>query len=187
MATVSSLQPTFWRTCRVLANHTRLKVLYLLFKEPGQTVSALAGRLELSLPVASQYLRALEARGLLVVRRVGRRVTYRPVSAPAQQTSFELIAALRRVFAQDGTPVETIFRAATAFTHPRRIKIFRALNSEGQSFAQLQAVTRISGRALRRHLKKLETRGFVGCGLGKYTVLPGGDGLGRKLARLAIG
>ena len=59
-----SSQPTLWRTCRVLANRKRLQTLALLIRQPNQTVSAVAERMSLSMPAASQYLRALEARGL---------------------------------------------------------------------------------------------------------------------------
>ncbi len=74
MSSISSLRPTLWRTCRVLANRTRLKIYALLLRQPGQTVSAIAEQLKLPLPAASHYLRALEARGLLAVRRKGRNV-----------------------------------------------------------------------------------------------------------------
>ena len=75
-----SSQPTLWRTCRVLANRKRLQTLALLIRQPNQTVSAVADRISLSTPAASQYLRALEARGLLTCRRIGRRVEYRPAA-----------------------------------------------------------------------------------------------------------
>ena len=65
-----SIQPTLWRTCRVVANRKRLQTLALLIRKPNQTVSAVAERMRLSVPAASQYLRALEARGLLTCRRV---------------------------------------------------------------------------------------------------------------------
>ena len=58
MPTAPALQPTLWRTCRVLANRTRLQIFGLLRRQPNQTVSAVAQHLKLSLPVASQYSRA---------------------------------------------------------------------------------------------------------------------------------
>ncbi|MBM3889971.1 MAG: helix-turn-helix transcriptional regulator, partial [Verrucomicrobia bacterium] len=66
------LRPTLWRTCRVIANPTRLKIFALLAEQPGQTVSGVADRLKLPLSEASESLRALEARGLLTARREGR-------------------------------------------------------------------------------------------------------------------
>lgn len=180
------LQPTLWRTCRVLANRHRLKILGLLVQSPELTVSGVAERLELSLPVASQYLRALEARGLLAVRRVGRRVQYRLNIASAIEPARELAAAVRLAFQRDAAPVEALFRLATTFTHPRRIEIFRALAAEARTTGQLQAVTRISAAALFRHRRKLEARGFVAEHQGLYAVANRSDVFGRTLARLAV-
>jgi DNA-binding transcriptional ArsR family regulator len=169
----------------VLANRTRLKICALLFQQPGQTVSAIAERLKLPLPAASLYLRALEARGLLTVRRMGRRVVYQPAPATAGTSGGELVKALRRVFSQDVSPVETIFNTATAFTHPRRVEIFNALRRETQNPVQLGVRTGISVPSLYRHLKKLEARGFVACREGEWVVPPRFDPLGCELTRLA--
>jgi DNA-binding transcriptional ArsR family regulator len=178
-------QPTLWRTCRVLANRTRLQMLNLLRQQPGLSVSAVADLLGLSLPVASQYLRALEARGLLKVRRVGRRVTYWPASTSSGGFLAPLLAALHQVFRRDAHAVETIFKTATAFSHSRRIEIFRALRVTEQTPEQLRVVTRVSAPAMWRHLRKLTARGFVAGRRGRYTVMPRADALGRALARLA--
>ena len=124
MRATPMLQPTLWRTCRVLANRTRLRIFVLLLEQPGQTVSTVAARLKLSVPVASQYLRAMEARSLLKVRRFGLRVAYRIAddqNGPAQG----LVRALRQTFRRYSSPAETIFKQATAFTHARRIECFR--------------------------------------------------------------
>ena len=160
MTAARSLQPTLWRTCRVLANRARLQMLGLLLRHPNQTVSAVARQLKLSLSVASQYLRALEARGLLRARRVDRRVKYRIGAAPSGEAAQELIEALRRAFEREPTTVETLFNLATAFTQPRRIEIVRALKQEAQSRGQLKAVTGMSARlradrANQAHIMKL--------------------------------
>jgi DNA-binding transcriptional ArsR family regulator len=178
------LQPTLWRTCRVLANRSRLQLLQLLAEQPSQTVSSLAARLKLPLPVASQYLRALEARGLLTCRRAGLRVIYRlggGSTSPVQ----ELLKALRMVFKRETAPVEMLFRAATAFTHPRRIELFRACHRQPRTWAELKSVTGASNRALARHLSKLEDRGFIVSGAGRFAVAERADAIGRELARMA--
>lgn len=185
MASAHVLQPTLWRTCRVLANRTRLQMLGLLLQHPDQTVSAVADQLKLSLPAASQNLRALEARGLLTVRRVSRRVKYRIGTGPSGEATRELIGALRRAFRRGPAPVETLFNLATAFTQPRRIEIFRALQQEPQSRRQLKALTGMSSRALARHLRKLEARGFVLCRGRRYSADTRPEGFGRALASLA--
>jgi len=180
----ASLQPTLWRTCRVLANRTRLNIFSLLARDSPQTVSSVALRLELPLPVASQALRALEARGLLSARRVGRRVQYR-VRAASSDPGYPLANPLRLALRREPAAVEAIFRLCTAFTHPRRIEIFRALTAERRTWSQLRAVTRIPGPSLLRHLGKLNARGFVISRLGIYSAMSPEDTFGRALARLA--
>jgi DNA-binding MarR family transcriptional regulator len=180
------LQPTLWRTCRVLANRTRLRIFDLLLEQPGQTVSTVAASLKLPVPVASQYLRAMEARGLLKVRRFGLQAAYRITdnqSGPAQG----LVRALRQTFRRDSSPTETIFKQATAFTHPRRIECFRVLSAQAQTLAELRAATGISVRAIVRHINKLEARGFVVCRQSQYAVVDRSDAFGRELTRLAAG
>ena len=101
-----SSQPTLWRTCRVLANRKRLQILALLIRQPNQTVSTVAGRMSLSMPTASQYLRALEARGLLTCRRVGRRVEYRPSAGKSERAAEEIA---NRTVCADFEKFEPIF------------------------------------------------------------------------------
>ncbi|MCX6997901.1 MAG: helix-turn-helix domain-containing protein [Kiritimatiellaeota bacterium] len=185
MDTAALLQPTLWRTCRVLANRTRLEMYRLLLRQPGQTVTAVAQQLHQPLSLTSEYLRALEARGLLTVRRVGRRVVYGPRSTSSPKWTSDFAAALRATFRQAPRPLDTIYRLTTAFTHPRRVELFRALQQGPRTPAQLRAGTRISVWALRRQLKKLETRGFVTQRNGMFAVMPRQDSLGRALARLA--
>ena len=181
-----SSQPTFWRTCRVLANRKRLQILALLIRQPGQTVSAVAERMSLSMPTASQYLRALEARGLLSCRRVGRRVEYRPSAGTGEGAAGEIVKALRLVFRRRAQRrIEAIFKLATGFTHPRRIEVFRALKNGADSLAKLQAATNMPARALSRHLAKLEARGFVKNEMALCVATIQRHPFGRVLARLA--
>ncbi len=186
MASATPLQPTLWRTCRVVASRTRLQFFGLLVQEPGQSVSWAATRLSQPLSVASESLRMLEARGLLTVSRTGRRVTYQ-LARSTGDSSTGLTAALRFVFQRESQPVETVFKLATAFTHPRRIEIFRVIQTKPQTLAQIHAATGIPGRALQRHLSKLESRGFIVCRLGIYSVVKRTDAFGCELARLATG
>ena len=186
MTTTPPLQPTLWRTCRVLANRTRLRILRLLVAESPQTVSAVALRLQLPLPVASQSLRALEARGFLTAQRAGRCVRYR-LSTSATGAARELLAPLQSVSRRGRSPVDSLFRLSTAFTHPRRIQIFKVLQRLAATPDQVQAATGISGPALWRHLGKLHARGFVRGRDGIYSATRPREAFGRALARLARG
>jgi DNA-binding transcriptional ArsR family regulator len=156
-----------------------------LIRQPNQTVSALAREMKLSMPAASQYLRALEARGLLTCRRVGLRVEYRPTAAATGGAGGEILTALRFAFRGRAQPTEALFKLATAFTHPRRVEVFRALKNDADSFAKIQAATQISAQALSRHLAKLEKRGFVRNDAEKYVVTSQKHPFARALARLA--
>jgi DNA-binding transcriptional ArsR family regulator len=180
----TTLHPTLWRTCRVIANRNRLKIFRLLIDEPGLTVSAVAERLGVSVPAASEYLRALESRGLLTTRRVGRWVKYQCAGGGSESSGAVLATALRAAFREDNNALEAIFRAATAFTHPRRIEIYRAVQAGAVTLAQAQAATRIPAWALLRHFQKLETRGFITCQFGRYAVVSRPDALGQELVRI---
>jgi DNA-binding MarR family transcriptional regulator len=157
----------------------------LLLQTPGQTVSAVAQHLRLPLSLTSEYLRALEARGLLQARRLGRWVEYRLPVSPDGQPAARLVSALRKTFQQEAQPVETIFKSVTAFTHPRRLDIFRLLQTGPRRVGQIRAATGLSRRALLRHLTKLKARGFVSRRRGLYAVVKRRDRLGAELARLA--
>ncbi len=180
------LRPTLWRTCRVLANRTRLRAIGLLVHQPDQTVSDLAERLNLSVAATSQYLRALESRGLLVARRIGRYVKYRlPPDSTASPAS-GLVLALKKTFRQRADPIESIFKLVTAFTHPRRLQILQALHNKHHMLSQLQRVTRMSNRALHRHLEKLESRKLIIRRRGNCEIKPlgGMDPLTSELMRM---
>jgi DNA-binding transcriptional ArsR family regulator len=185
MTSPDSLQPTLWRTCRVIANPARLQIFALLLRRPGQTVSTVASRLGLPVSLTSEYLRALEARGLLAARRVGPHVSYRVSPANTAGPAQGLVEALRMAISRTRQPLDLLFKLGTAFTHPRRIEIFRALHAASGSLGQIQAATGIPGRALQRHLRKLAARGFISKREGRYTVVRRSDPLGQELARLA--
>ena len=136
-------------------------MLRYLIQNPDRPVSAVARKLKVPRVVASQYLRALNARGLLKARREGRWVYYRASPDGSVGEAKPLLLALERTFAQKSDSVSTIFRLVTAFTHPRRQDIFLALPRRGMAFGELMFKTGMSPDALRRHLRKLVDRGFV--------------------------
>jgi len=157
----SGLRPSVWRTCRVLASPVRLRVLRQVAAEPDQTVSAVAGSLGLGLPVASQSLRALNARGLLGVRRQGRWVYYRPAGDPTVPGSTLLLRSLMAALEEGPDAMSAVCRLATGLTHPRRVDIVRALAPQPLTRPALGRSTGISPSALGRHLRKLMSRGYV--------------------------
>jgi DNA-binding IclR family transcriptional regulator len=154
------LHPTLWRTCRVLANPVRLRVLQHVIRHSESCVSAVARACNLPLSSTTLALRALQARGLLGVRREGLFVIYFATADNSVEHAAAVLAALRRSFQRDDQPAE-IIRAATAFTHARRITIVQALAKAPTVAADLSVLCGISRPALYRHLDKLGRRGVV--------------------------
>jgi DNA-binding transcriptional ArsR family regulator len=156
------LAPTLWRTCRVLANRTRLRMIQHLTAHPDLTVTGMAEAMGLPTPVASVYLRALNARGILRALRDGPRVHYRVTPDPTLPEAAILVAVLHRDLLQGGKVVDRAFHALTGFTHPRRIEIVRALaETPGLARPALWRRTGMSPDALRRHVAKLIRRGYI--------------------------
>lgn len=181
------LQPTLWRTCRVIANSTRLGIFAFLVKNPNQAVTSVAEQFKISVPSASEHLRLLESRGLLVVRRTRKWVRYRVAPPNSDNLGAALATAMRAVFQWNEEAAQDIFRSVTAFTHPRRVEIFRHLESGPKSFKQIGRASQTSFSALYRHLKKLESRGFVRQQNGVYVATEPADRLQCELIRLAAG
>lgn len=156
----NGLTPTLWRTCRMLANQNRLAVLHLLFEHGEMTVSEMSARTHHSMDVTSTMLRQLQARGLLRTRRTGRWVYYRPAADPLVAHARELLTALRPCIS---TPSgrRRAFRDLTAFTHPRRIALVRAMASGIEEAGVLRRACAISEPAFHRQVGKLMARGVV--------------------------
>ena len=162
---MDSLKPTLWRTCRVLANEKRLSCLKAVLEQPGCSVGEIAERVSISEALASEILRALQARGLIRANRQSRWVYYSPKPDPLVVDAGPLFKALRRALLVEGKSEREIIHVLTAFTHPRRLEILRRLQKvpDGVSANDLSVFTRISLPALYRHLAKLTARGLVFC------------------------
>jgi predicted ArsR family transcriptional regulator len=185
--TTAPPRPTLWRTCRVLANTRRLTLLATLLRKQPQSVSELAVQCSLTLPVASQALRALEARSLLRAKRVRRRVEYRFPTRAEGGPLADLLAALRAALSRDPVATGPIAKLATGFTHPARIKIYAALQPGPRTRPQLQATVGLSTPAILRHLRKLRSRGYIRLDeeQSAYARCEHADAIGRALSRLA--
>ena len=180
------LNPTLWRTCRVLASEPRLQLLWLIFKEQEVYVQQAAEQTGMSVPNASTQLRALNARGLISSRRKKMMLFYRTEANSSVESASALLDALQICYKQKSS-FKTLMHQATAFTHERRIEIVRILTDQTLAFHQLIEATGMSTSALSRHLEKLEARGFVKYRNGVYQRATPGNPLGRALLKLACG
>ena len=156
------LIPTMWRTCRVLANSQRLHCLQHVCLHPGRNVSHIADATQQRVGVASQYLRDLQARGLIGVRRWSRWTFYDPVADPSVGHAAAILAATRAAICPAKPPYHDSVTAFAAFAHPRRLQIIRFLRANGMArLTEIVRNTGISERALLRHLQCLVDAGVV--------------------------
>ena len=180
------LSPTLWRTCRALANRKRLLLLRHVISAPNVSVSATAQALGMPLSVASQYLRILNARGLLQAKRQRRQVLYEVSHDPSLPETRILLEALQRTFQGRANPFEKAFQALTAFTHPRRIILVRAVAAGADNLKSIRVKTGISSNAALRHLKKLRQRGYVAQRADTYKCLCPAEPLAKALMGLVL-
>lgn len=157
---MKDLHPTIWRTCRVLSNESRIKLLWKLFQGGEMSVSVLGDAVGLPESVASTYLRGLNSRGLILSERRQKYVFYRPEANPEVEHAERMLEALRASY-EAFMPIGLVLQHLTAFTHPRRIEIVRALNEVAYDEQKLSIKTQISLPALYRHVRKLAERGYV--------------------------
>ena len=185
---VSPLNPSLWRTCRALANVNRLTLMRELMTNGPRTVSELAATLHWSASKACQYLRMLNARGLLSAVRNGRYVTYKPEANPKIEYANLLVHAIENAFVQHRRDIPYVFKHLTAFTHERRIRIMKVLVQTPLTGPELAAATSISLAALHRHLTKLQKRKYVEFDreLGKYRSLPVREEFPETLLQLVV-
>jgi DNA-binding transcriptional ArsR family regulator len=70
---------------RAVADPTRRAVLEVLGRDGEQPVTALAGRLDVSLPLLSRHLAVLRSASLVTERRAGRQRLYRLCPGPLRE------------------------------------------------------------------------------------------------------
>jgi len=182
---MSDLRPTLWRTCRVIACETRLKLLWALFREEELCVSSAAECVGMGDAQASIQLRSLNARGLISSRRKKMRVFYRPEANVAVDFAPQLLGGLHACYVRRMAHAAVI-RQATAFTHERRIEVVRALDCAPMDWNDLVAITGMSDTALFSHLGKLRNRGLVKKGGDRYMLSWPENRFGALLLRVAL-
>jgi DNA-binding transcriptional ArsR family regulator len=159
-----TLEPTLWRSCRALANRTRLSLLKAMIDEPPLCVQTLAVRCKLKKSVCSQYLRILNARGFTRASRRGRWVDYSLGANPSVRHADDILKAVLIALKRCTSSKDyiAVLKDLTLFTCPRRIQIVRTLHAHPHSApCELSALCRIPYRSLHRQLKKLERREMI--------------------------
>ncbi len=180
-----TLQPTLWRTCRALASHQRLRLLEVLYKNGEMTVTQVARKAGRTLSAVSENLRALNARGLLKVRRRGRYVYYRIGADASVPGAAELLRAVMTVLHSRRDGRSFCFKALTGLTHYRRHTLLYVLHQRAHAFTDLSRDAKIPGPALKRHLRKLRDRDLIEFKNGAYRLAKSRDPLRNALLKLS--
>ena len=156
------LNPSLWRTCRMLAGATRVKLLRRLHEHPGRTVSELARATGIGLSDASQELRRIQSRGLLQAERRGSFVYYRFGADPQVASAAPLLRALRTALTDypEDRDVD-IVRIAQGLSHPRRIAIAKALRQAPRKCRELPAAMDMASTSAGPHMAGLARSGLA--------------------------
>ena len=158
--TAPSREQLFWAFCRVLANQTRLCLLFEIIRSSPLSVAQLSAHADIFMASASAHLKELHTYGLITPNRRKQSVYYAVRTSPPE-TNPKIVLPPLINSAKSNMSTDKIIHLATAFTHQRRIEIVRMLSSNPQTTAELLESSNIKRSALNRHLSKLINRGFV--------------------------
>lgn len=182
---MQSLNPTLWRTCRVLAGDKRIQLLRQIHDLPGRNVAELAQSVGIGRSDASQELRRIQSRGLLRAERQGISMMYRLGADPQVRSAAPLVKALETALAAF-PPARDPEMANLAFglAYPRRVTLAQALLSGPKSATELCIALRLSAFAVFSHLRILQDSGWVRREPGRVVLVPPDHPLAKALFRL---
>lgn len=157
-----NLNPTLWRTCKMLAGAKRIQLLRQLQKQPGRSVRDLGKAVGVKRSDASQELRRIQSRGLLKSKRQGIPLVYRLEADPQVSSAAPLLKAILSAMAS--RPPERdldMCTLANGLANEHRIAIVRALMASPQTMADLQMNLNLSAPACVKHLRILLDSGYA--------------------------
>lgn len=159
---MQSLNPTLWRTCRMLAGTTRIKLLRQLHDRPGQNIASLAQALGIGRPYASQEMRRIQSRGLLKPTHCGASLVYGLCADPQVSSSAPLLKAIQTALQSlpENRDVDMATLAA-GLAHERRIAMARSLLQSPKTPSRLLAEIPMAPCCFYLHLRTLAAGGFV--------------------------
>ena len=186
-----TLRPTVWRTVRALANANRLRFLRLVFESKGKkNVSQLSEEIGLSVSTASTYLRALNARGLISVRKSDGYVLYGDGKNRSLPEAQLLQRAFMMLFSDPGIPedwAEIHAGLLQAYAHPNRLAIIATLmRFHAAGFMEIRDELGLPKATVYRHLSILHRSSVIAMdGEGRYVLNDSDSMLEKVLRKLA--
>ena len=187
----NELRPTVWRTARALLNEGRLRLMRAIWFSKGRkTVSELAKEVGLSVSTTSTYLRALNARGLISVNRIGPYVRYSNGKDRSLPEAQAIQAALGRMFSRAALPedwIRVLMQKLRAYSHPRRIAIMQCIaKKSGMGFVEISKLTGIPQMSLFRHMCILRDSGLIAEIKNEYSLAVSDNDVESTLRNIAI-
>jgi hypothetical protein len=186
---VNEMNPTLWRTCRMLANARRLRIIHQLIGKDPQTLTQLATACKMSASACSQYTRQITARGLCRETRRGRYAFFDLHPDPMISYSASLLNALIKSLKHAKSHYMEQIADLTAYTHVSRIRIVRHIaQHEVSRTCEMKSGLHISKPALIRHINKLIRRNRLqAVKTGGYQLVQPRTVLARELLYIAVG
>ncbi len=182
---MQNLNPTLWRTCRMLAGKTRIKLLRQLHDCPGQNIAALADALGICRPFASQEMRRIQSRGLLKPTRLGAALIYHPCADPQVSSAAPLLKAVQTSLKSLPSRRDVEMTAiAAGLAHERRIAMARSLMESPKTSGRLLAAVPMSPCSFQLHLRTLMASGFAAKDKNGLSFRTPAHPLGKALAAL---
>ena len=161
-ALANGLNPTLWRTCRILAGTKRVQLLRELYQRPGRCVKELGAAVGVKRSDASQELRRLQSRGLLKTHRQGILLIYHLEADPQVPSAAPLLRSLQTALHSYPPKQDVeIIHMARGLANERRLAIARVLLDQSRTNAELQRRLSLSRSALSQHLQILLESGFI--------------------------
>lgn len=177
-------------------NDTRLRLLWAVVTNADTlNVTGIARLLGIGQPLATNGLRALQARGLIGVRRERYSVYYNLSEDRSLPEATRLRDAFAAYFASaelaDDWPVK-VMACLKAFTHFNRLAMLRRLSKGEASKAELEAAAGVVVKTVEHHLRiltlsKLVMGRIAADGSAVYRLLPQEHPVARELLNQALG
>ena len=159
------LNPSFWRTVRSLKNINRLNLLKRVYDSGGKLgVTSVGSSVNVNEPLASNYLRQMNARGIISVKRNSKFVYYGTSPDRSLPRAISLQDAFREYFKHElkkGWQLE-LWTIMDGFSHYNRLNIIRYLAVMGKcSRAALIQSAGIMEKNFEHHFAKIKRAGIV--------------------------
>jgi len=187
------LRPTLWRTVRAVMNVQRLRLLRDVFAHDGEfCVRQIARRAGLDDPIASTYLRQMNARGLLGVRRDRIKVFYNTEVDRSLPEAVVFQSVLRECLSGRLTKgwERKLMTVMKGFSHFNRLAILLRLSEGPSTYGQLAEAMGVCVKSFYHHLHYLRRAGLVDTsfdgGVRKFILLQPAHPIAKCLLQLLL-